>query len=130
MQTLQYCKAYFKKNVIESKSGFFLKALQENYFKDIADKETVYKSKVATAQQQAAEDAAAKEKEALDRKEKITELRASYLTNDFVEAVLEEHSHNFLHAMMERSRRAKKPNKYLDAYIDKKLLELYGEESI
>lgn len=124
MQTLKYCKNYFKHTLVKQKAGFFLSALQEGYFKEDIIKESKKDEKKAKSIEHHKKQSQEKEKISLERNKKIEKLREEYLTDAFIEAVLLEHKDGFLHTIMEKSRKQDKTiNLYLQGFIDKKLLE-------
>lgn len=97
VNTLKYCQNYFKQTQVKQKGGFFLKALQEGYFKDEIQKQSKVKQrKVKIIEAQKDEDQQ-KEKMSLERKQKIEKLREQFLSNEFIEAVLAEHKGGFLY---------------------------------
>lgn len=104
IQTLKYCKLYFKTKIVAQKAGFFLKALSDNYFKDEIEKENSKKSQKKILQLPESEDIE-KQQEILERKQNIEKLKEEYLTDEFVEAVLEERKDSFLYSVMEKSRK-------------------------
>lgn len=124
VNTLKYCQNYFKHTVVKQKAGFFLKALQEGYFKDEIQKETkVKEKKIKIIEAQKVEDEL-NEKMSLEKMQKVLQLREEYLSDDFIEVVLEEHKGGFLYPIMEKSRRENKTlNVYLQGFVDKKLIE-------
>lgn len=126
--TLKYCQNYFKQTQVKQKAGFFLRALQEGYFKEeIQKKEKLSQSKVTIIEAQKNEQEQ-KEKLALERKQMIEELREQYLSDEFIEAVLQEHKDGFLYSIMEKSRRENKTlNVYLQGFVDKKLEQEFGQ---
>lgn len=125
--TLGYCQNYFKHTQVKQKAGFFLKALQEGYFKEEIQKQTKVKQrKIKILEAQKSENQQ-NEKVSLERKQKIESLREQYLSDEFIEAVLQEHKGGFLYSIMEKSRRQDKTlNIYLQGFVDKKLLEQFG----
>ncbi len=129
IQTLKYCKNYFKVTAVKQKGGFFLSALQEGYFKDEIQKESKKKEKKTQRIESQEIQAQEKEKMTLERNQKIEKLREEYLNNDFIEAVLAEHEGEFLYSIMENTRKQGKVNKFLQEYVDRKLLEEFGKSA-
>ncbi|MDD2987131.1 hypothetical protein [Flavobacterium sp.] len=127
IQTLKYTQNYFKHTAVKQKAGFFLKALQEGYFKEEIQKEdTIKQRKVQRIANQENEDQE-KQKMVLERNQQLETLREQYLSDEFIQAVLEEHKGGFLYPIMEKSRKESKTlNKYLQGFVDKKLLEEFG----
>ena len=121
--TLKYCKNYFKHTDVKQKAGFFLKALQEGYFKDEIQKEVASKQKKRISIQESEIQTQEKENQNQQREQKLQKLRQEFMTSDFIEAVLEQYKDNFLYSIMEKARRQGKTNKFLQEYVDRKLIE-------
>ena len=63
-----------------------------------------------------------------EKEQKLQKLREEYQTPELVEKVLAEHQDNrFIYPVMVESRKQGKINKYLQGYVDRKLVEEYGE---
>lgn len=97
IQTLKYCKGYFKHTTVKQKGGFFLKALQEGYFKEEIQKDSKKEHKKIKSIEIQEIQTQEKAKMTLERNQKIEKLRAEYLTDEFIEAVLAEHQGGFLY---------------------------------
>jgi plasmid replication initiation protein len=126
-QTLDYCTKYFKHTAVKHKSGFFLKALKDGFFSGEIKTSEVNKKKKQDQSKNYLEKKAAAELAALQREERIQLLREQYQTPELVEKVLAEHEGNrFIYPVMLESRKQGKVNKYLQRYVDRKLVEEYG----
>ncbi len=130
IQTLKHSLHYFKNKPVKQKGGFVLKALSEQYFKEDIEKESKKKFTKKILQQKVVQDEEDKQQEALAKQWLIEKLRAQYLSDEFIEAVLEEHRDSFLYSIMEKSWKEGKVNKYLDAFVNKKLVEEFGEKGL
>ncbi|MCW3159677.1 hypothetical protein [Chryseobacterium oryctis] len=69
----------------------------------------------------------AKQKETQLREEKLQKLRDQYMTEELILQVLESYQENFLYTLMKKDLENGKINKFLQVFVDKKLLELYDQ---
>lgn len=124
LKTITHCKSYFKKNKVESKAWFFIKALEKGFYsQEIESEDTRVKNQEARTNNLETEEAA-KQKEALARDLKLQKLREVHMTEKFILDVLESYQWNFIYNLMKKDYDNGKINKFLQAFIDKKLLEL------
>ncbi|MCF2221050.1 hypothetical protein H9Q08_17325 [Chryseobacterium sp. PS-8] len=65
-----------------------------------------------------------KQNEASQREQKLQKLREEYMSEEFILEVLESYQNHFLYALMKKDYENAKVNKFLQAFIDKKLLEM------
>ena len=64
------------------------------------------------------------EKEKQEINEKLIRLKSKYLSNEFIEGVLEKYTTHFLYNLMLKDYQNGKINKFLQAFIDRELLNL------
>ena len=127
-ETLNRCHKYFKHTAVQHKSGFFLKALKEGFFSDQINTETSKKEKQQQTAHNHQEQKLAEELATQQREERLQQLREQYQTPELVEEVLASHEGNrFMYPIMKETRDQGKIHKVLQAFVDKRLEEEYGE---
>lgn len=126
MKTLKYCKNHFKTTQVIKKGGFFLKALQDGYFKDEINVEIKKKEKQVQQQEINQTQKAEAEKLAVEKQQKVLALRGEYQNPEFITSVLAELNKGFMFDLAEKDRNQGKVNAYLQGVLDKKLLEQFG----
>lgn len=126
-QTLDYCIKYFKHTAVQHKSGFFLKALKDGFFSGEINTSEVKKKKKQEQSKNYHEKKAAEELATAEKEQLLQKLREEHQTPELVEKVLAEHEGNrFIYPVMLESRKQGKISKYLQGYVDRKLVEEYG----
>ena len=126
-KTLNYCLKYFKHTALKHKSGFFLKALKDGFFSGEIKTSEVNKKKKQDQSKNYHEKKAAEELASAEKEQFLQKLREGYQTPELVEKVLAEQQGNrFIYPVMLESRKQGKINKYLQGYVDRKLVEEYG----
>ena len=102
IQTLKFCKDYFKTTMVKQKSGFFLKALQEGYYKEEIEKQQVKAKKRMSARHGERKESEKEEQQDLEKKQKTEELRKQFLTPEFSEKIMEDYQKSFMFAFLEK----------------------------
>ena len=97
-----------------------MRALQEGYYKDEIQKK---EKKLQHVEQQNIQSLEL-EKEKQEINEKLIRLKSKYLSNEFIEGVLEKYTTHFLYNLMLKDYQNGKINKFLQAFIDRELLNL------
>ncbi len=126
VQTLKYCKSHFKTTAVQNKSGFFIKALENGYYKHNIETEESKKQKAKLQQDETSYKNQAGEQQKIEDDALILKLREQYMSPDFIETVLAEYELNFLHHIMKKDWEQGKINKFLQGFIDRKLREECG----
>lgn len=62
------------------------------------------------------------EQKKIEQEKLLIKLREEYMTPEFIQSVLADYEGNFLHPIMEKDLKEGKINKWLQVYIDRKLL--------
>lgn len=126
-QTLNHCHKYFKHTAVQHKSGFFLKALKEGFFSDQIKSETSKKEKQQQNSENNHEQKLAEELAAQQKEERLQQLREQYQTPELVEEVLAtQQGSRFMYPIMKEKRDQGQIHKVLQAFVDKRLEEEYG----
>ena len=126
-KTLNYCLKYFKHTAVQHKNGFFLKALKDGFFSAEIKTSEVNKKKKQDQSKNYHEKKAAEELASAEKEQFLQKLREGYQTPELVEKVLAEQQGNrFIYSCYGRVAKARKINKYLQGYVDRKLVEEYG----
>lgn len=113
---------------MQHKSGFFLKALKEGFFTDQINTETSKKEKQQQTAHNHQEQKLAEELATQQREERLQQLREQYQTPELIEKVLASQQGNrFMYPMMKEKRDQGQIHKVLQAFVDKRLEEEYGE---
>ena len=128
-QTLKFCKDYFKTNIVKQKSGFFLKALQNGYYKQEIESLSEKKQKKKNVGQQESKQTELEKQKNLAKKQRAEELRAQFLTPELIEEIIQEQKETnvFMYNVINKSYQQGIVNPFLDGLIDKKLLEEFGD---
>ncbi|WP_370688410.1 hypothetical protein [Chryseobacterium sp. EO14] len=128
-QTLKYCKDYFKTTAVKQKSGFFLKALKDGYYKEEINEQIAKKVKKAQSKAQQQSEKQESEQLRLEREQKLKILREEFLTPEFTESVVEELRQNntFMYKLVEKDYKEGTINKYLQTALDIRLEKEFGE---
>lgn len=122
LETLKHCKKYFKAKQVDQKAGFFLQALQKWYYKDEIQTGESKKQKQSQTIQQEVDTKLEEEQKKIEQEKLLIKLREEYMTPEFIQSVLADYEGNFLHPIMEKDLKEGKINKWLQVYIDRKLL--------
>lgn len=128
-QTLKFCKDYFKTTPVKQKSGFFLKALQEGYYKQEIESLSKKNQKKKNIGQQESKQTELEKQKNLAKKQRAEELRAKFLTPELIEEIIQEQkaSNVFMYNVINKSYQQGIVNPFLEGLIDKKLLEEFGD---
>lgn len=127
---MKFCKDYFKTNIVKQKSGFFLKALQNGYYKqeiEILSKKNQKKKNIG---QQESEQTKLEKQKNIAKKQRAEELRAQFLTPELIEESIQEQKETnlFMYNVINKSYQHGIVNPFLEGLIDKKLLEEFGDK--
>ena len=102
---------------------------KKGYYKELIESEVAQQKKKALEKQQQKTNEQAQQQVNEQRSLLLEKLRKQYMTEELIGAVLKEHEGTLLHPMMARKLQEKgTPDKYLQGFVDKRLLEEYGEE--
>lgn len=128
-QTLKFCKDYFKTNIVKQKSGFFLKSLQNGYYKQEIESLSKKNQKKKNIGQQESKQTELEKQKNLAKKQRAEELRAKFLTPELIEEIIQEQkaSNVFMYNVINKSYQQGIVNPFLEGLIDKKLLEEFGD---
>ena len=128
-QTLKFCKDHFKTNIVKQKSGFFLKALQNGYYKQEIESLSKKNQKKKNIGQQESKQTELEKQKNLAKKQRIEELRAQFLTPELIEKIIQEQKETnlFMYNVINKSYQQGIVNPFLEGLIDKKLLEEFGD---
>ena len=125
-QTLDYCLKYFKHIAVQHKSGFFLKALKDGFFSGEINTSEVKKKKKQEQSKNYHEKRAEKELASAEKEQLLQKLREEHQTSELVEQVISELQNNrFVYPIIVESRKNGTVHKYLQGYVDRKLVEEY-----
>lgn len=128
-QTLKFCKDYFKTNMVKQKSGFFLKALQNGYYKQEIENQSKKSKQKKNIGQQESEQTELEKQKNIAKKHRAEELRAQFLTPELIEEIIQEQKETnvFMYNVINKSYQQGTINPFLEGLIDKKLLEEFGD---
>lgn len=127
-QTLDYCTKYFKHTAVKHKSGFFLKALKDGFFVGEIKTTVAKKKKKQEQSKDYLEKKEAEELKATQKEEQLQLLRGQHQTTELIEQVISELQGNrFVYPIIVESRKNGVVHKYLQGYVDRKLVEDFGE---
>lgn len=126
-QTLDYCTKYFKHTAVKYKSGFFLKALKDSFFSGEIKTSEVIKKKKQDQSKNYHEKKATEELASAQKEQLLQKLREEYQTTELIEQVISQLQGNrFVYPIIVESRKDGVVHKYLQGYVDRKLVEEYG----
>ena len=129
-QTLKFCKDYFKTNIVKQKSGFFLKALQNGYYKQEIESLSKKNQKKKNVGQLESKQTELEKQKNIHRKQRAEELRVQFLTPELIEEIIQEQKETnvFMYNVVNKSYQLGIINPFLEGLIDKKLLEEFDVE--